>query len=253
MTRKAFIESHGATCLNWTWSWSFVNHNERIVIFGAWDYHAAPNSYQILHDDWEFSAKGKRQAGYSQAVDHIALVRDSGYALMTFTMHPVDQQNNEDVHGPEKIASFEKTLTLRTLKQVGRQYFAVELSDTAAPLVDDTMDDLLGADYSQLGADTPGRLMTTRSHVKRDPRVRASVIERAISGCERPSCEDTRRFPGFLDVHHILGIDVSDRVWTCVALCPNCHREAHFSPERDSLNAELLLYASRFSPKTTSS
>ena len=24
MTRKQFIESQGATCLNWNWSWSFV-------------------------------------------------------------------------------------------------------------------------------------------------------------------------------------------------------------------------------------
>ncbi|MCW0312025.1 hypothetical protein NB694_001825 [Pantoea ananatis] len=26
MNRKQFIQSEGATCSNWTWSWSFVNH-----------------------------------------------------------------------------------------------------------------------------------------------------------------------------------------------------------------------------------
>jgi hypothetical protein len=36
MTRKLFIESHGATCKNWNWSWSFINKSERLIIFGAW-------------------------------------------------------------------------------------------------------------------------------------------------------------------------------------------------------------------------
>jgi len=35
--RKKFIQSQGASCTNWNWSWSFVNHNEKFVIFGAWD------------------------------------------------------------------------------------------------------------------------------------------------------------------------------------------------------------------------
>ncbi|HIH0854662.1 HNH endonuclease, partial [Vibrio cholerae] len=29
MSRKKFMESVGATCSNWNWSWSFVNHEER--------------------------------------------------------------------------------------------------------------------------------------------------------------------------------------------------------------------------------
>lgn len=251
MNRKEFIESRGATCANWTWSWSFVNHKERIVIFGAWNYHAEPNSYLILHDDWKVSAKGIRQPGYSQAIEHIALVRDQGYALMTFTMYSAVNLDGEDGNGREKIGSFDEYLTLRALKQVGCQYFAVELSTAAAPHVDDTLDDLPGAANFNLGADTPERFHTERSFVKRDPRVRRRVIERAKNACERSSCGEKRSYPGFLDVHHILGIDASDRVWTCVALCPNCHREAHFSPTRDTLNEELLNYASQFKSKAS--
>jgi 5-methylcytosine-specific restriction protein A len=246
MNRKQFIESKRATCSNWAWSWSFVNHEERVVIFGAWNYHAQPNSYLILDDNWELSDKGRRQAGYSQAIEHIALIRDFGYALMTFTMYPSDKHKDENGHGPAKIDSFEEHLTLRTLKEVGHQYFAVELSIAAAPQSDDTLDDLPGIDYSGIGADEPGRYQTTKSNVKRDPRVRRKVIERAKNGCERSSCADSRAYPGFLDVHHILGIEASDRVWTCVALCPNCHRESHFSPDREKINRELLTYAVQF-------
>lgn len=30
-SRKQFIKSQGATCDNWTWSWSFVNHDKKIL------------------------------------------------------------------------------------------------------------------------------------------------------------------------------------------------------------------------------
>jgi len=73
-----------------------------------------------------------------------------------------------------------------------------------------------------------------------------AVLKRAEGRCERELCGVHRPYSGFLDVHHILGGSVSDRVWTCVALCPNCHREAHFALDRDAINAELRDYARRF-------
>lgn len=109
----------------------------------------------------------------------------------------------------------------------------------------DTIDDL-GVAINEIGRDAANRLETARSGYPRDHRVRAAVRARAGGSCERDGCGDGRDYPGFLDVHHILGIDVSDRVWTCVALCPNCHREAHFSPDRDAINEALRVYASRY-------
>jgi len=123
----------------------------------------------------------------------------------------------------------------------------VKIGTDSAVLGDDTFDDCFRADASSLGSDGAGRYATIRSEVRRDPRVRRAVIERTTS-CERPSCGQHRDFPGFLDVHHILGAEKSDRIWNCVALCPNCHREAHFSPEADELNAALLEYASKWRP-----
>lgn len=119
-------------------------------------------------------------------------------------------------------------------------------SATTTPPVDDTFDDLPGVDYSNFGSDGAPRLPTISSKVKRDQRVRRAVIKRAMNGCEREACGDERRYSGFLDVHHILGVEKSDRVWNCVALCPNCHREAHFGPDLDQLNGELLKFASQF-------
>jgi len=38
MSRKKFMESHGATNRNDRYGWAFVNHADKVVIFGAWVY-----------------------------------------------------------------------------------------------------------------------------------------------------------------------------------------------------------------------
>ena len=109
----------------------------------------------------------------------------------------------------------------------------------------DTLDDLTVPNH-ELGRDGAGRIPQTRSGYPRDPKVRRAVLVRADGRCERDGCGEICGYDGFFDVHHILGIEVSDRAWTCVALCPNCHREAHFSPERDALNEALGIFAAQF-------
>lgn len=109
---------------------------------------------------------------------------------------------------------------------------------------DDTEDDLVGFDPNLLGRDSSSRTMRMTSGVRRDPAVRREVVLRSNGSCE--NCGAKRDFPGFLDVHHILGAEKSDRFYTCVALCPNCHREAHFSTDREAINRRLLEFASRF-------
>ncbi len=127
----------------------------------------------------------------------------------------------------------------------------IDLPDMATH-VDDTFDDV-AVDPGQLGADGAPRVSSVRSMVKRDRRVRAEVLKRAKGLCERVGCGARRDWPGFLDVHHILGAEKSDRVWNCVALCPNCHREAHFAPDHDAVNAALLDYARAFRLKAQNS
>jgi 5-methylcytosine-specific restriction enzyme A len=111
---------------------------------------------------------------------------------------------------------------------------------------DDTFDDMPIADYSLIGSDGAPTVLSIKSHVKRDQRVRAAVLDRAKGKCERAQCGAARSYPGFLDVHHIFGAEKSDRVRNCVALCPNCHREAHYAPDREKINAELLVLTKGF-------
>lgn len=124
----------------------------------------------------------------------------------------------------------------------------VKLPQQVTAAIDDAMDDCpLPPYYSMLGTDTPVQRTVLRAEYPRDSKVRAEVLNRA-SRCERKGCNDQRDYKGFLDVHHILGVKMGDRVWNCVALCPSCHRDAHFAPEADSINLKLLEHAEQFRP-----
>lgn len=163
---------------------------------------------------------------------------------------PVDDKGDRSVErrsldpAPWHIAAYDEDSGQCRLQRGGRP----GVSQTAP--VDDTFNDLVGLDLSLLGRDEAERILKTVSGVKRDPAVRRAVIKRCNGTCERPGCGEKRDYPGFLDVHHILGAETSDRPWTCVALCPNCHREAHAAPDRDVINLRLLEFARQFSPKT---
>jgi 5-methylcytosine-specific restriction protein A len=109
---------------------------------------------------------------------------------------------------------------------------------------DDTFDDC-GAAPLDAGRDEGERHAEVRSGYARDQGVRRLVLQRAGGCCER--CGATRDFAGFLDVHHVMGVDRSDRPWTCVALCPNCHRDAHYSPKREEIKAALSKFAENYS------
>lgn len=126
MNRKTFIESHGATCKNWYWSWSFVNEEEKLVIFGAWDINMNGDAELILKDEWQ--AKSIHKAAYKQARDHIRLVEEEGYQLKTFPMQFSDEKQDEDGNGPAKIKGFTPVLSQRTLQKVGQDWFAVPIA-----------------------------------------------------------------------------------------------------------------------------
>jgi 5-methylcytosine-specific restriction protein A len=121
MTRTDFIESEGATCRNWNWSWSFVNEAQRFVIFGAWDKHTEGGRAKILGDDWERDAKGRRKPGYRQALEHIRLIQDEGFELRTFPMLFGDRGGE----GPAVIRGFTPKLTPKRLVRDGNAWYAV--------------------------------------------------------------------------------------------------------------------------------
>ena len=125
MSRRTFIESNGATCRNWTWSWSFVNVEERFVIFGEWDVYAEGSRAVIFDEAWARSAKGRRCPGYGQSREHLRLVEEDGYSIKTFPMIYSKEREGSDGIGPATIAGFLPELRDRHLVREGQTWYAV--------------------------------------------------------------------------------------------------------------------------------
>ncbi|MCC5974400.1 MAG: hypothetical protein JJT81_10165 [Rubellimicrobium sp.] len=124
MNRKQFIESLGCTCRNWRWSWSFVNHVDRFVIFGAWEKYRQGQDWLILNPAWERSnLTGRRSSAFPEARHHVDLVDTQGYALKIFPMHhsPRDPSNPD---GPARITGFEAKVIDAMLLMLNGEWFA---------------------------------------------------------------------------------------------------------------------------------
>lgn len=100
------------------------------------------------------------------------------------------------------------------------------------------------------GNKSPIKVTLRATTVIRDPKVKAFVLQQAKGFCE--SCEknapflDSKGNP-YLEVHHVkhLADGGSDTVENAVAVCPNCHRELHYSPQRHTIIASLYNKISR--------
>lgn len=79
----------------------------------------------------------------------------------------------------------------------------------------------------------------------RSQQVRKSALDRAAGhceGCNAPAPFITEEGTPFLEVHHILRLadDGLDALENVAALCPNCHRRAHYSLDQTSFRQQLL-------------
>ena len=75
---------------------------------------------------------------------------------------------------------------------------------------------------------------------QRDPDVKAWVLQQANGECEacgQPAPFNDSNGQPFLEVHHVrqLADNGSDTVTNTVALCPNCHKEAHYGENSRAL------------------
>lgn len=90
----------------------------------------------------------------------------------------------------------------------------------------------------------PASTSSAITQYQRDAAVKAWVLQQANGKCE--SCDQPAPFNGsdcqpFLEVHHVrqLADNGSDTVTNAVALCPNCHREAHYGENSRALISRL--------------
>jgi len=124
MNRKQFIKSQGGTCANWTWSWSFINEEAEIIIFGVWDIYEDLGKTMIFSEEWKTNNKGRKQKGYDETKEHLRLIEEEGYILKVFKME-YSNIDPDDETSRAKIKSFDPVLYRKTLIKIDENYYAV--------------------------------------------------------------------------------------------------------------------------------
>ncbi|MBI3568200.1 MAG: HNH endonuclease [Gemmatimonadetes bacterium] len=247
VSRRKFIESLGATCENWTWSWSFINHEERTVIFGAWTHRTNGDTCLILDDDWRVR-RGRRQPGYTQAREHLRLVEEERYQLMTFPMTRADRSEGSDA-GPASISSFVPKLTAKRLVRAGTQWYGA--GDEIPPQVPEELP-------GQPEEFVEGAAVSVSVNAyERSGRARAECLRHHGYSCAVCGFDFERAYGalgrGFIHVHHVVSLSairrayVVDPITDLIPVCPNCHALIHRTQPAQTIEALRSQLASQAS------
>ena len=239
LSRKQFIELQGATCANWTWSWSFVNREKRFVIFGLWAHHTEDEAGLILSRNWTSSDSGRKSPGFPQSLEHVRLVSNEGFDLLTFPIFPKrDALGNIPDNETIKIDHFEPVLQRKFLFEYEGGWYAVE---TPLPPAN-SFEPLIGQIFEEGEEST-----VVAKRIERSAAARARCLE--IHGCKCVVCEKSMsdRYgadgEGVIDVHHLNELSLSggkhmvDPENDLIPVCPNCHRIIHTKKPALSLEA----------------
>ena len=234
MSRKEFIESHGATCANWIWSWSYINEKDKVIIFGAWDRHTESNVSRILSERGQISAKGKKQPAYKQSREHIRLIKEEGYTLKTFPMVMSDDNRDEQGIGPAKIESFTPKLTTKKLSirksEDGEwtEWLAVDYVDEVS-LPEEVKDE---KQYHE-GAT---KKISVNAY-ERNAEARKKCIEHYGYKCAVCAFDFEKIYGDigkeYIHVHHVIPLaEIKqeyevDPIKDLIPVCPNCHAMIH--------------------------
>jgi 5-methylcytosine-specific restriction protein A len=230
MSRKSFIQAQGATCKNWTWSWSFVNHANTTVIFGAWDRNTEGTRALILGEAWERNSSGKRKPAYSQSREHIKLIEEKGYKLLTFPIVFSDELQDENGIGPAKISGFEPNLVKKKLIRSGGNWYASDNSmpPTSAEEVDNPNGFIEGATKT-----------ISINAYERSKKARSACIKHYGAICAGCGFDFGKKYgeigKGFIHVHHKVPLSEIrkeyklDPLADLIPVCANCHAVVHLT------------------------
>jgi 5-methylcytosine-specific restriction protein A len=228
MTRREFIESVGGACQNWQWSWSFVNHAKRFVVFGAWDRNTTSRRSLILSEGWQTNSHGRKNPGFQQSREHIRLVEGDGYSLKTFPMEYSDERKDEHGIGPATIKGFVPTLFDRRLKKIGNSWYACDTSDDIQLAEEiETPEKYAEGAKTTISINAFERSAKARRACIRHHGVNCTVCGINFETMYGPLGDD------FIHVHHIVPIGTIGDEYTVnpindlIPVCPNCHAMIH--------------------------
>lgn len=228
MNRKQFIESLGATCDNWNWSWSFINKKNKTIIFGAWDIFDDGNMSLIFSDKWKLSEKGRKSNGYSQSREHIRLIEEEGYRLLTFSMEYSEKLKDVNGLGPAKIGKVEPIAKQKALIRIGNDWFASDekFSVRIAEELPRKCQYIEGA----------SKIINVNAY-ERNEKARLACLSHYGYTCKVCGFNFEKAYgligKNFIHVHHVLPISQIkkeysiDPIKDLIPVCPNCHAMIH--------------------------
>lgn len=228
MNRKQFVQSAGATCVNWRNSWSYINKVDKVIIFGAWDKNIRDDKVLILSSAWKIGSNGRKNSAYKQSLEHIRLIEEEGYSLKIFPLIHSAELQDEKGNGPSKIKSFERQFYDKILVKLADGWYAA----------DDPMACKLAEEISSPEYFTEGGTRSVKVNVyERSPEARAKCIEHFGFICSVCGFDFEKVYgnigKNFIHVHHIVPIHTIKRkykldpVRDLRPVCPNCHAMLH--------------------------
>lgn len=206
------------------------------------------------HQDGFFHYTGEGQSGDMELVRGNAAIvnhRASGESLLLFE-HTAQENlrrfggrfeyvDHHEFRRPDKRGVVRKAIIFRLRAVDGEEAELSDVEHDRAALAFERMRTAATAAANEESAERVG-LPTER---ERSRVVRSYVLQRANGFCELCGCPApfTRRDGApYLESHHIerRADEGLDHPRVAAALCPNCHRKAHHSPQSDSIKATLL-------------
>jgi len=188
---------------------------------------------------FQISTTGTHDPSRAVVADHLARLRDNHHQFIklacTTSSGKLRQRSNFAQHHCESLYEYACSIVNGTA--VPDLPDEVDNEATLLAAVNRSLADSSEARASRLAvANTiPERYESTSIAFRRNPDVIAEVLVRAAGYCEichrpAPFVRASNSTP-YLEVHHTLPLSQGgiDTVANAVALCPNCHRAAHYA------------------------
>lgn len=210
--------------------YSYCNDERKLVLFSLNLSHGE-DSHLILSPKWSHN-------NYIHSLKHIDKIRDDGYELFIFKT-----KTRKNKSGKTVTVGFETSIEKRKLVIDGEDFKAVPFGSSYKSVDETFRDEVIKASNSpieerrkrlRLANSKPKQRIISVAVYDRNPDVVAEVLFRANGKCEK--CQEFAPFnrvsdgTPYLEVHHIeqLAKGGDDKVENAIALCPNCHRKAHY-------------------------
>ncbi|MDP2984817.1 MAG: HNH endonuclease [Candidatus Latescibacter sp.] len=144
------------------------------------------------------------------------------------------------------LLSIDKTVVKKRLDEELEKSLSISLKD----------DDEIIKKRLETAPKIPEKVQTISYDFRRNPDVIAAVLKRAHGKCEL--CKSDAPFfkasdgTPYLEVHHWITLSEGgeDIIENAGALCPNCHKNAHFGAKRDFIKSNKVLVSNVKSPST---